>query len=526
MLPGKKYGPEDMLRVVRKRIWFLLLPLAVVAAGTALVARMLPDFYRADTLILVVPQRIPEAFVKSTVTLRIEDRLQAIRQQLLSRTVLEETIKTFNLYSRERKAGGIMEDIVGKMRTDVIIEPMRSGDAFRISYVGQDPRLVMRVTEYLTNSFINQSLRDRSAMAEGTNQFLESQLEDARRRLLEQEHKLQVYNQQHSGELPTQQQNNIQAIANIQMQIQAVLNQLATDQDRRRMIERDIAETQMGLDLIPVDQATSPAQAPPPGVGTAAQRLMAARQRLAGYYALKWTDEHPTVRATKKEIEKLEREADAEALKQPVGAPALAKTMTPAQYAQQRKLDSLRDDLQAVNRRIEAGQRDEKRLRAQNDTYQYRADMAPTRASELVELTRDYATLQGMYTSLLAKREESKIAANLEARQIGEQFRLLDPARFPEKPFKPNRMVINLAGIVAGIALGLALIALLEYRDTSFKTDDEVASLLTLPVLAVVPLMLSNEDRQRVLRRQLIMGVGLGSTVLGCLAILVYTFVR
>jgi uncharacterized protein involved in exopolysaccharide biosynthesis len=200
--------------------------------------------------------------------------------------------------------------------------------------------------------------------------------------------------------------------------------------------------------------------------------------------------------------------------------------MTPAQYMQQKKMDNLRLELETINRQIAAKQAEEKQLRDTSNAYQYRADMAPTRASELVELTRDYATLNGIYSSLLAKKEESKIAANLEARQIGEQFRLLDPARVAEKPFKPNRASMNLMGILAGIGVGLALIALLEYRDASFKTDDEVAAVLTLPVLAVVPLMQSDEDRDRAGRRRLIVGLGFGSTVLGCLAVLVYTFVR
>jgi hypothetical protein len=67
---------------------------------------------------------------------------------------------------------------------------------------------------------------------------------------------------------------------------------------------------------------------------------------------------------------------------------------------------------------------------------------------------------------------------------------------------------------------------LLEFRDSSFKTDDEISKILTLPVLAVVPLMQSDEDLARDRRRRLVMGVGFGSTVLGCLAVLVYTFVR
>ena len=91
MLPGKVYRPEDVVRILRKRIWFLLVPFAVVAATTAVIARKLPDMYRSDTLILVVPQRVPENYVKSTVTTRIEDRLQSISQEILSRTRLERT---------------------------------------------------------------------------------------------------------------------------------------------------------------------------------------------------------------------------------------------------------------------------------------------------------------------------------------------------------------------------------------------------------------------------------------------------
>jgi uncharacterized protein involved in exopolysaccharide biosynthesis len=242
--------------------------------------------------------------------------------------------------------------------------------------------------------------------------------------------------------------------------------------------------------------------------------------------AQKLTDDHPDVRAIRRTIERLRREVDAEALRQPVSANTPARAMTAAQFIQQKKLDNMRLELQTIDRQIADKQAEEKRLRDLSGTYQYRADMAPARASELVELTRDYATLNGIYSSLLAKKEESKIAANLEARQIGEQFRLLDPARMAEKPFEPNRPMINLMGIAAGIGVGLALIALFEYRDSSFKTDDEVTNLLTLPVLAVVPLMQSDEDRERANKRRLVAGVGFGSTVLGCLAVLVYTFVR
>src|SRR5690349_24950145 len=124
MLPGKLYKPEDVLHVLKSRVWLLLLPFAMIAAGTAVWVHHLPDQYRSETVILVVPQRVPESYVRSTVTTRIEDRLQSLTQQILSRTRLERIIQDFNLYSDERRTG-IMEDIVQRMRNEVGIQVVR-----------------------------------------------------------------------------------------------------------------------------------------------------------------------------------------------------------------------------------------------------------------------------------------------------------------------------------------------------------------------------------------------------------------
>ncbi len=521
MLPGKIYTPDEVLRIAKKRIWFVIVPFALVAAGTAVVSKMLPDMYMAETTILTVPQRIPEDYVKSTITMRIEDRMQTIKQQLYSRTLLEATIKEFNLYPDLRRAGTPMEDIVGKMRGELKTEVYK-GEAFRIWYVGYDPSTVMKVVERLTSTFIGQSFKDRSAIAESTNQFLEQAALDARRRLLEQEKKLEGYNQLHSGELPTQQPANMQAVLNLQVQIRSVLTQIETAQDRRQNLERDLSDTQMMMELFPPP--------PPPttggaALGTATQRLAAKRADLANAHAKKYTDEHPEVRTIRRDIAELEKLVEAEALQQTV-TPTKPIPITPGQFVQQKQIEGKQLQIQAYTKQIADLQTEERRLRQLAGTYQYRVDMAPARASELVELTRDYGTVQGLYSSLLSKMEESKLAAEVEQRQIGEQFKLLDPARLPEKPFKPNRQLINLGGAVVGFGLGILLVTLLEWRDSSFRTDDEVSSVLTLPVLAVVPLMQSDDDRAREKRRRLVMNVGLGSTVIGCLAVLVYTLVR
>ena len=520
MLPGKVYKPEDFLALLKRRIWLLLVPFAVISAGTAVFAKWLPDQYRSETLILVVPQRVPENYVKPTVTTKIEDRLQSITQQILSRTRLERIIQDFDLYKKERQTG-IMEDVVEGMRRDIAIQVVK-GDAFRVGYVGDDPRTVMRVTERLASLFIEENLRDREVLAEGTNQFLESQLEDARQRLVEQEKKLEVYRRQYAGQLPNQLESNLQVLQNTQMQIQSVVESLNRDGDRRLILERQIAD----LEQTPADPEPAAVAVSAGGevtAATAAQQLTVARATLAALEQ-RLKPEHPDVIRMKRTIRDLERKAEADTPSAGDVPLSAGPSRTPAAQARQKRLADLNLELESLKRQMVAKQAEEKRLQSIVGAYTARAEAVPTRESEMAELTRDYETLQTMYSTLLSKKEESKIAANLERRQIGEQFKLLDPARMAEKPFSPNRQRINEIGMVSGVALGIALIALLEFRDKSFKTDDEVLSVLNLPVLAVVPLMQSAVERQKINRRRLFLNLGLGSTVVCCLALLAYTF--
>jgi polysaccharide chain length determinant protein (PEP-CTERM system associated) len=522
MLPGKTYTPEELLRIIRRRIWLLLVPFAVVSAGTALWARRLPNLYRSETVIQVVPQRVPEAYVKSAVTTPIEERLQAINQSILSRTRLEQIIQDFDLYADARR-NGIMEDVVEGMRKDVGVDPVR-GDAFRVSYVGLDPHLVMKVTEKLAQLFIDESLQDRSALADGTSEFLEAQLEDARRNLVDQERKLEAYRVKYSGQLPSQENSNLQAIHNVQMQIQSTLESINHDRNERLLIEKQLA------DLTAPSAADQTGSATPPKIDaaapatTATQRLAAAKDALAALKLQGRTEDHPDVKSIERLIRDLQKQADAEALAQPVSAGAAS--LSPAERKRQSQITALQAELEQIDQRLAAEQTEETRLRKVASDYQQRLDAVPARESEMVDLTRDYGTLQSLYTNLLAKKEESAISANLERRQIGEQFKVLDRAILPERPFSPNRQRINLIGMAVGVMFGLALVALLEYRDTSFNTDDEITSLLALPVLAVVPLMRSQVDRQRATRLKWVLGLGLGGSVAACLAVVVYSFVR
>jgi len=153
-----------------------------------------------------------------------------------------------------------------------------------------------------------------------------------------------------------------------------------------------------------------------------------------------------------------------------------------------------------------------------------RLEATPGVESQLTELMRDYTTLQDQYRGLLGKSQDAKVAANLERRQIGEQFKLIDSARLPQRPKSPDRMRLNLMGAMGGLIVGLGFAALLEYRDTSVRTDDDVLVALALPVLATVPTLSTELERRRRKRHKVWLASSGAVAVMLCLAVIIWKF--
>jgi len=505
MVPGKRYRPEDIFAMAWRRRWHVLVPFVVVAAGAALIARKLPDLYSSQATILIVPQRVPENYVSPTVTARVEDRVRTIAQQILSRTQLEKLILEFNLYQRERSTQ-LMEDVVAKMRDDITVQvgqigPARRPDStsFQIAYTAREARTAVRVTERLASLFIEENLRDREVMAEGTNRFLESQLNDARDRLTEQEHKVETYRQKYSGELPTQQQANLQAIQTTQLQIQALAETMERERDRKLTLDRMLAEAKA---------STVSTEEPAASEDAGTSELAAAKEMLRGMET-RLKPEHPDVIRQKRVVRDLERAASA-----PAAVAARAAVVDPRD---QRRV-ALGAEIDALNRTLTAQANDDKRLRVTMQRYQGYLDAIPQRESEMIALTRDYDTMQRVYTTLLAKNEDAKVAANLEKRQIGEQFKLIDPPLLPESPASPDRVQWDLAGAAIGLGIGCLLAGIAEYRDSSLRSADDVLTAVSIPVLAMIPVMPASSTRGG--RRRRLWGAT-AAAALGVLAALV-----
>jgi polysaccharide chain length determinant protein (PEP-CTERM system associated) len=495
MLPGKKYTPEDVVRILLRRSWIIVITLALGATAAALVSKRLPNQYRSETLIMLIPQRIPDTIVKGAIKATIEDRLNSLQDQILSRSRLERIIDDLKLYPSLRRTLP-MEDVVQRMRDNDIVVRTEGKQSFRVTYVSRDAVTAQKTTERLASLFIDESIRESENVAEDTNQFLEAQLEDAKRRLLDHEKKLEEYRTRYGSELPTQAPSNLQAIQNAQVQLQSLSEAADRARERRNLLERQLADLE--AELTPAPTPPSAPNAPETvTVESTAQQLLRAQAGLDALLAGGRKPGHPDVVRAQRAVRELQAKVDAERSTRPsdsTSAEAL-KGLSPAERQRQQKIRDLKAQIADIDRQLAEKQEQERRLRAVVTEYQNRLEAVPKRESELTELQRDYATLQAAYNSLLAKREDAKLAANLGRRNIGEQFKVLDAAKVPERPFSPNRLLIHLGGAGGGFALGILLIALLEYRDSSLRSEDDVVRVLNMRVLALVPLMVSEAER-------------------------------
>jgi polysaccharide chain length determinant protein (PEP-CTERM system associated) len=523
-VPARTYPVDEILSLLARRRWLILVPFALGVAAAPLLARYAPERYRSDALILVIPQRVPDSYVKPTVSESVEQRLPAITDQILSRSRLERIIQDMDLYKTERSRD-VMENVVETMRKDVVTTAVgKEVNSFRVSYISRNAETARKVTERLAALYIEQNTKDRESQAVSTSQFLATQLEEAKRRLIEQEKKLEEYRRGHAGQLPSQLPGNLQAIQNANLQLQSLNESTNRAQERRLLIERQIADTQ----AVPLPPAPLP---PPmttsevPASASTAQQLDLARARLASLLQ-RYTPDHPEVVSLQRTIAELAARLESET---PMSATQAAaeKPITPAEAAQRKRILDLQAELAVLDHQLAANRAEEEGLKKTIASYQSKVDVVPTRESELVELTRDYSTLQTAYVNLLTKREDSVIAANLEQRQIGEQFKLLDVASLPERPSNQlQRLAVMASGAAAGLALGLLIVGLLEYRDPSFRREEEVLAALSLPVLALIPIMTSERERRVATRRRWAVDAGGSALLLAAAAILVFWRLR
>ena len=243
--PAKSYTLHEYIEIVRRRMWYIIIPFVLIMAGASIYAFTANRQYKASTLVLVSPQRVPEAFVQATVTSKVEERLQSIAQEVMSRTRLEQIITEYRLYEKEGKRRASREEIVELMRKNIKVElPTKKDEKgfFTISFIGDDPNVVTTVANRLASLFIEENLKIREQQAMGTTEFLSSELALAKTKLDEMETSVTTYKRRYMGELPEQRDTNIKILEQLQNQNQKISEILRAAQDRKLFMQKQLTD--------------------------------------------------------------------------------------------------------------------------------------------------------------------------------------------------------------------------------------------------------------------------------------------
>lgn len=500
-------GWEEYFAIVVRRRWWILLPLFVTWLAVWGVSWFLPTTYQSDALISAEQQKVSDQYVMENVNVNLQNRLQSTTQQVLSRVSLQAIIDRFKLYPTPPRMSGFFKpkDPIDQMRSDIKIElvgsPGYRGEfvTFKIHYSADTPELAQQVNSELTSLFINENVKAQRQLSENTTAFLGGELADARAKMEEQEAEVSAFKAKHVGNLPGQLQSNVQILAGLQAQLASTLHALDTSKQQKIYLESLLQQYQSAQASLGGDSNVISAQA----LDKVLQDLRLQIQNLRTRY----TDDHPDIVALRDEIAKTEalrkqNEADI-ASNQQTGKATNAIDFSAAEGVQRGSptaIMQLQSQLKANQLEIQNEQQHAKDLESQTAAYQARLNLTPETEQELGVVSRGFDEAKFNYNSLLQKQTQSQLATSLGQQQQGQQFRIIDPPKYPHKPSAPNRFLISLVGLAMGAVLGLGIATFLELTDVRFRREKDLEGILPTRMLVGIPrLSTPQEDHSRLI---------------------------
>lgn len=518
---------------------FLILFLLLFLSGTA-IAVLLPPTFKSETTILIENQLIPAEYVQSTITGFVEQRIQVISQQVMSSSKLQEIIDRFDLY-RDMRERYTDSEIIDQMRDDVGLnmisaevrdtrtgQPTEATIAFRVSYEGKDPSTVQKVASTLASLYLELNLESREQRATTTTTFLEQELDRLRDQIDGLQARISDFKEAHLRELPEHSQVNLQAVNQLAMELDRKSMRINQLEERLILLEAEISTVDPMKPLVTRDGKL---------MKSPSDRLKSMRLELTALKS-QFSEKHPDVIKLKKEIQELEKEvgpaddrtAKARRLEDLTGrlaelkgdlgpehpdvlrlskeVSALAEDLKKSEGREagrshfEEKPDNpayinLKTQIASAKAEMAALKEERKEIQQEIATYQARIAKAPLVEKEYSSLMRDLENARQKYAEMTNKHMEARVAKGMEESQSGERFIVIDPARLPEEPFKPNRMAIALISFVLALGGGTGMAALREVMDTSVKSSEDIVSLGGGPVLSEIGRMESPHERRR-----------------------------
>jgi polysaccharide chain length determinant protein (PEP-CTERM system associated) len=478
----QEIGPKDVVAILKRRYWLIILLAAFGGISGYLAARVLPKKYTSKTLVLLQQPEVQP--VTPMVTDNVNQRLATMQQQILSTARLEPVIRDLNLY-----AGDInrlpKEEIVDHLRGAITITPVapmtetraQNLPGFTVSVVFNDPLLAQKICSMITSMFIEENIKASDTTDTEATKFLNDQLDQKKAELDQQDAKLAAFQGKHIGILPEDSQANLTYLNGQTTQLDA-----ATQALNRAQQDKSFAESILSQQLS-AWQATQAGQNPE----TIDQQLEALQAQLSTLQS-KYTDDHPDVIKAKNEIAVLKQKIADSDQKKSAAAPdkSMSAKGEPTQILQ------LRAQIHQYDQVIKERTAQQEQIKKQIEIYQARVAASPGIEQEYKLLTRDHQTVLDSYNELLKKRDASAMSQQFDQTKQNDRFHVLDAANFPNEPSFPKMPIFAGGGFGAGLALAFGIAFLLEMQDTSMRSEHDVEVILRLPVLAMIPVITPN----------------------------------
>jgi uncharacterized protein involved in exopolysaccharide biosynthesis len=528
---------NDVIR--RRKKGFLLIFLFLFLTGFA-VALALPPIYKSEAMIKVEDQEIQEGLVQPTSNEYVEERIGKLNQQVLSRSNLEKIVEKTKLYSESDNQVAVselietlrqniqLETIVSEMASQPGGRPLSFTVAFKLSYEGDDPNTVQKVTETLADLYIAEDIKSTERVVSATTDFLKAELDRINQDIEMQERKISEFKKKHSRELPSDLGYNIQTVTRLERGLDQANMQLRNLNERKIFIESQLAQVEPLSPIVVEGEkiAMNPNQ-----------RLKELNIQLTKLKSI-YSDKHPDIKKLKKEIIELESQVqtsddsvekvkrlrqlenelaategelgakhpDVKALKREIALLSQEvdnlMTETAKLKISEEKPDNpayinLLTQISAIKTEMQAIEEDKENIVQSIDVYQQRIEKAPAVEQELNALTRDYEAAKNKYNEIWNELTTAQIVEKVEGKQRGRRFSIASPAYLPSKPYKPNRLAIILVGFLIAIGTSSVFAAFKESIDNSVRSTDEVRQITEVPVLSSISYIVTDRERKR-----------------------------
>ena len=466
----QQFGIRDILAVVKRRFWWILVPALLgpaVGIGLTFVVR---PVYMSKAFVLIEQPKVPDKFVTQVVTDQLDTRLMTLQEQILSRSRLEPIIERLGLY-KDKSGKTSMEDMVGRLRKSIDVKTIspegteRVPSGFYITASADSAKTAQEVCTEILSMFMEENLKLREQRSAGTTEFLSGQLEESKRKLDEQDKQLADFKGKYLGQLPTDEQPNLEMLTATRTRLET-LNQELSQAQQQKIIQESALSQMNGR------KATATAESP----SDMQQELTTLQAQLSALQS-RYTDDHPDVRKTRAQIRALQSQLKA------ANSATTAAPVKDEPAVDTAEMRQMRISLRLTEENIRSKRAEQSHIEQQLQSLQSRLQLSPVVEERYKALTRDYETALQFYNDLLNKKTQSEMSTDLERRQEGEQFGVMDAPDLPSKPTFPDRLKFGLSGLGAGLVLGVGLALLIENRENFIRTEDDVVKILALPVL-------------------------------------------